>query len=128
MLFEDFLFLALVATLFNGAELLQPSWISDQQDFSSFRSRSHPVATEQVSAQSDQRFGKRCRKWIFKMVAVAAIVDFLSAHLAILCLLSALMLIIKFQLNWIIEMSKNEFLTFFPYKCMGPYKCKGKQI
>ena len=67
----------------------------------------NPVASEQVSAQSDQKFGKRCRKLIFKMAAVAAILDFLSAHLAILCLLGALMLIIKFQFNWIIEeMSK----------------------
>ena len=39
-----------------------------------------PVAT----AQSDQKFGKKCQKLIFKMVAVAAILDFLSAHLAIL--------------------------------------------
>ena len=62
-----------------------------------------PVVTEQVSAQSDlgpgprsdQKFGKRCRKLIFKMAAVAAIRDFLLAHLAILCLLGALMLIIK---------------------------------
>ena len=46
-----------------------------------------PVATEQVSAQSDQKFGKRYRKLIFKMAAVAAILDLLSAHLAILCLL-----------------------------------------
>ena len=37
------------------------------------------------------------------MAAVAAIWDFLSAHLANLSLLSALMLIIKFQFNWIIE-------------------------
>ena len=44
---------------------------------------------------------------IFKMAAVAAILDFLSAHLAILCLLGALMLNIKFQFNWTIEeMSK----------------------
>ena len=35
-----------------------------------------------VSAQSDLRFGKRCRKLIFKMAAVVAILDFLSAHLA----------------------------------------------
>ena len=41
------------------------------------------------------------------MAAVAAILDFLSAYLAILCLLSALILTIKFQFNWIIEeMSK----------------------
>ena len=42
-----------------------------------------PVATEQVSAQSDQKFGEGCRKLIFKMAAVAAILDYLSAHLAI---------------------------------------------
>ena len=60
MLFEDFLFLALVAILFNGVESLRPSWISDQHNFSLFGSKSHLVATEQVSAQSDQRFLKRC--------------------------------------------------------------------
>ena len=85
MLFEDFLFLALVAILFNGAEPLRPSWISHQHNVSSFRSRYHPVATEQVSAQGAQRFGKRCRKLIYKMAAVAAILDFRSAHLANLC-------------------------------------------
>ena len=106
MSFEEFLFLALVTILFNGAEPLRPSWISNQHNFSSFRSRSYPVATEQVSAQSNQRFGKRCRKLIFKMVAVVAILDFLSAHLPILGLLSTLMLIIKFGFKWIIEMSK----------------------
>ena len=83
MLFEDFLFLALEAILFNGAEPLRPSWISNRHNFSPFRSRSHFVATEQVLAQSDQRFGKRCRKLIFKMAAVAVILDFLSTHLAI---------------------------------------------
>ena len=107
MSFEDFLFVALAAILFSGVEPFQPSRNSDQQNFSLFRSRSHPVATEQVSAQSDQRFGKRCLKLIFKMAVVVAILDFLSAHLAILCLLGALMLIIKFRFNWIIEeMSK----------------------
>ena len=55
----------------------------------------------QISAQSDQRFGKRCRKLIFKMAAVAAILDFLLAHLAILCLLEALILIIvSIQLDY----------------------------
>ena len=67
----------------------------------------HSVATEQFSAQGDQRFGKRCRKLIYKMAAVAAILDFLLAHLANLCLLSPLMLNIKFRFKWIIEeMSK----------------------
>ena len=69
--------------------------------------RFDPVTTEQVSAQSDQKFGKRCPKLIFKTEAVAATLDFLSAHLAILYLLGTLMLIIKFQFNSIIEeMSK----------------------
>ena len=75
-----FYFLALAAILFNGAEPLRPSWIFNQHNFSLFRSRSHPVAKEQVSAQSDLRFEKRCRKLIFKMAAVVAILDFLSAH------------------------------------------------
>ena len=55
-------FLALAAILFNGAELLRPSWIFDRHNFSLFRSRSHPVAKEQVLARSDLRFEKRCRK------------------------------------------------------------------
>ena len=38
MSFEDFLFVALVAILFNEVEPLRPSWNSDQQKFSSFRS------------------------------------------------------------------------------------------
>ena len=101
-----FLFVAVAAILFNGAEPLRPSWIFDPHKFSLFRSRSHPVAKEQVLAQSDLRFEKRCRKLIFKMVAVVAILDFLSAHLANFHLISALMLI-KFRFNWIIEeMSK----------------------
>ena len=100
---RDFLFLALAALLFSGAEPLRPSWIFDLHNFSLFRSRSHPVAKEKVSAQSDLRFGKRCRKLIFKMAAVVAILDFSSAHLAIFYLISALMLIIKFQFNWIVE-------------------------
>ena len=104
-MFEDFLFFS------SGSHLVQWSRttaaILDQHNSSLFQSRSHPVAKEQVSAQSDLRFEKRCRKLIFKMTAVVAILDFPLAHLAILCLIGALMLIIKFQFNWIIEeMSK----------------------
>ena len=102
-----FYFLALAAILFNEAEPLRPSWIFDRHNFSLFQSRSHPVAKEQVSAQSDLWSEKRCQKLISKMATVVAILDFLSAHLAILCLISALMLIIKFRFKWIIEeMSK----------------------
>ena len=104
-----FYFSALAAILFKGAEPLLPSWIVDQHNFSLFQSRSHPAAKEQVSAQSDLRSEKKCQKLIFKMGAVIAILDFLTAHLAILCLIHvcALKLIIKFQFNCIIEeMSK----------------------
>ena len=40
----------------------------------------HPAATEQVLAQSNKRFGKSCRKLIFKMAGVATILDFRSAQ------------------------------------------------
>ena len=36
----------------------QPTWISDRHDLGSFRSRSFPVPTEQVLAQTDQRLGR----------------------------------------------------------------------
>ena len=75
-----FLFLALVTILFNAAEPLRPSWIFDRHDLSLFQSRSHPVATKQVSAKSDQRFGKRCQKLNFEMATVVAISDFRSAQ------------------------------------------------
>ena len=38
-----------------------------------------------------------------------------SAHLAILCLLGTLMLIIKFQFKWIIEEVQNMNSQHFPY-------------
>ena len=60
-----------------------------------------PEVKEQISAQNDLRFEKRCRNLIFKVAAMVAISDFLSAHFAILCLISAL-IIIKFRFNWII--------------------------
>ena len=55
-----FYFLALAAILFNGAEPLWQSWIFNRHNFSLFRSRSNPVAKEQVSAQSNLRSEKRC--------------------------------------------------------------------
>ena len=36
MSFEDFLFLALAAILFNGVEPLWPSWISNQHNLACF--------------------------------------------------------------------------------------------
>ena len=49
------------------------------------------------------------------MAAVAAILDFLSTHLAILCLLGALMLIIKFRFNFIIEEVQNMNFQHFSH-------------
>ena len=92
-----------MAILFNGAEPLWPSWIFDRHNFSLFQSRSHLVAKEQVSAQSDLRFEKEMSKIDFQDGRLVASLDFLMVHLAILCLISALMLIIKFRFNWIIE-------------------------
>ena len=106
-----FYFLALVVILFNGAEPLWPSWIFDRHNFSLFQSRSRPVAKEQVSAQSDLRFEKRCRKLIFKMAAVVAILDFLSAHLTILC-----------QLDYRGDVQNLNS----QHKCIGPIQMHGE--
>ena len=61
--------MGMAAILFNGTEPYNILSIL-------FQSRSHHVATEQISAQMDQRFEKSCRKLIFKMAAVVAILDF----------------------------------------------------
>ena len=101
MSFEDFLFFSSGGHLVQWSRTIAAILDFDQHNFSLFRSRSHPYAKEQVSAQSDQRFEKRCRKLIFKMATMVAILDFLSAHLAILCLISTLMLIIvSIQLDY----------------------------
>ena len=105
-------------------ELLQPSWNSINKILACF----NPVATEQVSAQSDQMFGKRCQKLNFKMGVVVAILDFLLAHLAILYLLGALMLVIvSVQLDYRDVQNMNS-QHFSPINIYGPYKCMGKQI
>ena len=125
-----FYFSALAAILFNGAEPLRPSWIFDRHNFSLFRSRSHPVATQQASAQSNLRFEKRCRKLIFKMVAVVAILDFSigsfsyfvshkrpNAHHQV-----------SIQLDYKGDVQNMNSQHFFPYICIGPIQMHGKQI
>ena len=108
---------------------MRPSWISNRHNFSFFHSRSHPVITEQVSAQRDQRFGKKCRKLIFKTAAVVAILNCLMAHLAILCLLGALMLtIVLIQLDYRGDVQNMNSLHFSHINAQGLYKCMGKQI
>ena len=46
-----------------------PSWISERNDFSNFKSPWGPYASHQVWAQSDLGFGSRCGFKIFKMAA-----------------------------------------------------------
>ena len=57
----------------------QPSWISNENDFSQFQSISHPDASYQVSSQLGFGFRRRSEKKIFKMATMAAILDFQSA-------------------------------------------------
>ena len=58
----------------------RPSWIFDLNDFSYDWSTSHPDASYQVwsvkSCQLAFRFRKKCEKYILKMVAMAAILEF----------------------------------------------------
>ena len=71
-------------------------WISNLHDFSLFQSRSHPATREEML------------KIVFQDGGCSSHFGFLiGSVLAILCLLGTLMLLIKFQFNWIIEeMSK----------------------
>ena len=48
---------------------------SKWNDFSNSESRCHCNASHYVSAQSDLRFGRRCRLKNFMMAAIAAILD-----------------------------------------------------
>ena len=50
--------------------------ISDRNNFSYFLSTSHLDASYQVSSQLAFRFRRRIEKWIFKMAAMAATLDF----------------------------------------------------
>ena len=89
--------------MFNGAEPLQPSWIFDRHNFSLFRSRSHLVAKEQVSVQSDLRFEKEMSKIDFQDGGCGGHLGFSIGSFSYFSLISALMLIIKFRFNWTIE-------------------------
>ena len=54
---------------------LQPSWISERNNFSNSESLCHCDAFHQVSAQSDLRYGRRCRLKNFKMDVMVAILN-----------------------------------------------------
>ena len=53
----------------------RPSWLAEQNDFSNSDSLCFSNASQQVSAQSNLRFGRRCRLKTFKMSAMAALLD-----------------------------------------------------
>ena len=65
-----------------------PNWISEWNDFSNSESLCRSDASHQVSAQSDEWFGRRCRLKNFKMAAMAAryrngtILAILNLHVA----------------------------------------------
>ena len=58
-----------------------------------------------------------------------AILDFLSAHLAILCLISALMLIIvSIQMDYRGDVQNVNSQLFSNINAKGPYKCIGRKF
>ena len=58
----------------------RPSWFYDLHDFSYFWSTSHPNASHQVWSQLAFGFRSKSEKQIFKMAAMAAILDFRSTR------------------------------------------------
>ena len=76
------------------------AWISERNDFSNSESLCRFDASNQVSAQSDLWFGRRCRLKNFKMAAVAAISDIgTERFFAFLNFYVTVMPPIKFRLN-----------------------------
>ena len=59
----------------------RPSWITDRNDYSYFCSTRHPDASYQVSSQLAFQFRRRSQKYIFKIAAMAVILDFRSEGL-----------------------------------------------
>ena len=53
----------------------RPSWIAKRNDLSNSESLCRSNASSQVSAQSNLRFGRRCRLKNSNMAAMAAILD-----------------------------------------------------
>ena len=102
MSFEDFLFLALSAILFNEVEPLRPSWISDRHDFNSF--------DPEIILLLQSKFGsKRPNVWEemskidFQDGGCGGHLGFSISSFSYFVSTRRLMLIIKFQFNWFIE-------------------------
>ena len=88
-----------------------------------------PVPTEQVLAQRDQKFGKSCRKLIFKMAAVAAngfSIGLFSYFVSIRRPNAHHQFSIQLDYRGNVQnMNSQHFSHINVY---GPYKCSGKQI
>ena len=96
----------------------QPSWISNQHDFSYFWSTSHPDANYQVWSQLAFGFRKRSEKKIFQDGHHRSHLGLLiSTILAIFDLQVTLMLPTKFGVNWPFgsgDAAKNRFSRWRP--------------
>ena len=69
-----------VKNRFSRWQPWRPSWISNRNNFSHFCSISHPDVSYQVSSQLAFGFRRRGEKYIFKMAAMVASLDFQSAQ------------------------------------------------
>ena len=96
--------------------LWRPSWIVDRHNFSSFPSRSCPVATEQISAQIDQGLGRDVIKWFsrWELWCPSWIFDWLInfSYLGTQCSSSRFNSVGSQSLE---EMSKIWILNIFPH-------------
>ena len=115
-MFEDFPFLVLVAILFNGGELLWPSWISDRHHFSSFWSRN------QKSCCYRTNFGSRRQKVWEEMSKIVLAFKFVStkrpnAHHQV-----------SIQMDYRGDVQNMNSQYFSHINVQGPYKCMEKQI
>ena len=103
-----------VKNRFSSWRPWQPSWISDRKDFSYFWCTSHPNASYQVSSQLAFRLAK---KQIFKMAAMAAVLDFRSERFSFFWFTSHLdaSYLVSSQLG-LVEEAKNRFLRWPPWR------------
>ena len=125
MLFEDFLFVALVAILFNGVELLWPSWNSDQQNFSLFCSCCYYKAS----------FGlKRPKVWEemskidFKDGGCGGYLGFSIGSFSYVVSTRHPNAQVSIQLDYRGDVQNMNSQHFSHINVYGPYKCMGKQI
>ena len=85
----------------------------------------HPVDTQPVSAQSNQRFGKRCRKLIFKMAAVVAILSISSFSYFVSTKCPNAHHLVSVKLDYRRDVQNMNSLHF-SHKCTGPIQIHGE--